>query len=232
MEPGAGDFAARDRLAARNFGAAAARAGVQRIVYLGGLMPRGGRVSAHLASRREVEDILLAAVPGSTALRASIVVGAGSPSFRILVRLVERLRLLPLAPWADNRTRPIDERDALEFLARTPEVPAAAGRSLDIAGRDEVAYGELLEHVAEAMGVARVAVDVLGATPAFTSALVSAITDQPVELVRPLVESLAHDLLPRDEEAARIYGIATRPLARALDHALAEWERQEPLRAR
>ena len=232
MEPGLGGFAARDRRAARNFGEAAARAGVEQVIYLGGLMPSTGRSSAHLASRLEVEEILLELVPGSTALRASIVVGAGSSSFRILVRLVERLRLLPMAPWSDNRTRPIDERDAIEFLARTPSIPEAAGRSLDIAGPDEVSYGELLERVAEAMGVARVGVDVLGAGPTLTSALVSAIAEQPPELVRPLVESLAHDLLPRDDQAARSYGITPRGLDRALDHALGEWERRESLRAR
>ena len=88
-----------------------------------------------------MERILLDAVPGSTALRASIVIGAGSSSFRILVRLVERLRVLPLPAWRDNRTQPIAERDVIEYLARTPAVPGAAGRSLDIAGPDVVTYG-------------------------------------------------------------------------------------------
>ena len=96
--------------------------------------PRPGPLSPHLRSRLEVEEILLGAVPGSTALRASIVIGAGSSSFRVLVRLVERLRLLPMPRWRSNRTQPIDERDVIEFLARTPAVPAAAGRSLDICG--------------------------------------------------------------------------------------------------
>ena len=87
-----------------------------------------------------MEEILLAAVPGSTALRASIVIGAGSSSFRVLVRLVERLRLLPLPRWRSNRTQPIDERDVIEYLARTPSVPEAAGRSLDICGPDVVSF--------------------------------------------------------------------------------------------
>src|SRR6185312_5625060 len=103
-------------------------AGVERVVYLGGIEP-DAPLSPHLRSRLEVERILLEAVPGSTALRASIVVGAGSSSFRILVRLVERLRVLPLPAWRGNRTQPIDERDVIELLARTPLVPEAAGRS-------------------------------------------------------------------------------------------------------
>ena len=112
--------------------------------------------SEHLRSRLEVEEILLAAVPGSTALRASIVIGAGSSSFRVLVRLVERLRVLPLPRWRSNRTQPIDERDVIEFLARTPRVPEAAGRSLDVCGPDVMTYGEMIERIAEAMGVGRI----------------------------------------------------------------------------
>lgn len=232
MEPGPEDFASRDRRAAENFAAAARAAGLEGVAYLGGLVPRDGPPSPHLASRLEVEEILLAALPRSTALRASIVVGAGSSSFRILVKLVERLKLLPLAPWSERRTRPIDERDAVEFLARTPQTAAAAGRSLDIAGPTEVSYGELLERVAEGMGVARVPVD-LAATPAgLTQAVVSALTSQPPELVRPLMESLAHDLLPRDDAAAALYDLKPRPLNRSIEHALAEWERSEPLAAR
>jgi uncharacterized protein YbjT (DUF2867 family) len=228
-----GDFAGRDRRMAESFAEAAARAGVDRIVYLGGIVPAGGAESPHLRSRLEVEEILLGAVSGSTALRASIVIGAGSSSFRILVRLVERLRVLPLPAWRHNRTQPIDERDVIEFLARTPQVEAAAGRSLDVAGPDVMTYGRMIERIAEAMGVGRVP---LGFGRSFTppaSAVVAAVTGQPVELVRPLMESLETDLLPRDgDEAPRIYGLRPHRFGRALDHSLAEWEKLEPLGAR
>jgi uncharacterized protein YbjT (DUF2867 family) len=230
--PGNGDFPSRDRRAAENFARAAREAGVERIVYLGGIAP-AGRISPHMASRLEVEEILLSALPRSTALRASIVIGAGSPSFRVLVRLVERLRIMPLPAWRSNRTRPIDERDAVEFLARTPATPAAEGSSLDIAGPDVLSYGKMIERIAESMGVGRVP---LGLRRSFTppaSALVSAVTDQPLELVRPLMESLESDILPRDpEEAPSMYGIRPRPFGRALEHALGEWESREPLGAR
>src|SRR5215212_5089567 len=121
METGSNGFADRDRIAAENFAAAATDAGVERVVYLGGLVPEGGPQSAHLESRLEVEEILLGALPRSTALRASILIGASSSSFRILVRLVSSLRLLPLPAWRGNRTQPIFEGDAVEYLARTPE---------------------------------------------------------------------------------------------------------------
>jgi uncharacterized protein YbjT (DUF2867 family) len=226
------DFAGRDRRAAENFGRAATEAGVERIVYLGGTAPVGRR-SSHLGSRLEVERILLDAVPASTGLRASIVIGARSSSFRVLVRLVERLRVLPMPAWRGNRTQPIDERDVIEFLARTPEVPAAAGRSLDVAGPDVLSYGEMIDRIADLMGVGRFPLALSRSFTPSASALVSAVTDQPLELVRPLMESLESDLLPSDpDEAPRLYGIRPRSFERAVEHALAEWESLEPLGAR
>ena len=244
MEPAAnGDFAARDRRMAEAFGEAAARAGVERIVYLGGIVPSpeaadgspagAKRLSPHLRSRLEVEETLLAAVPGSTALRASIVIGAGSSSFRLLVRLVERLRVLPLPPWRKNRTQPIDERDVIEFLARTPQVPEAAGRSLDVAGPDVMTYGRMIERIADVMGVGRLPLGLNRSLTPPASAVVAAVTGQPIELVRPLMESLETDLLPRDpDEAPRLYGLRQHRFERAVEHALAEWESLEPLGAR
>jgi uncharacterized protein YbjT (DUF2867 family) len=235
MEPatGNGSFAGRDRQMATSFAEAAAHAGVERIVYLGGIVPRDRALSPHLSSRLEVEEILLSTVPASTALRASIVIGAGSSSFRILVRLVERLRVLPLPAWRANRTQPIDERDVIELLARTPQVPEAAGRSLDVAGPDVMTYGDMIERIAEAMGVGRLPLGFNRSLTPPASAVVAAVTGQPLELVRPLMESLESDLLPRDpDEAPRLYDLRPHPFERALNHALAEWERAESLGAR
>ena len=235
MEATAGNgqaFSDRDRTAAERFGRAATGAGVERIVYLGGTEPPGS-VSAHLGSRLEVERILLDAVPGSTALRASIVVGAGSSSFRILVRLVERMRVLPLPAWRGNRTQPIAERDVIEYLARTPDVPGAAGRSLDIAGPDILTYAEMIERIAEAMGVGRMRLGLGASLTPPAAAVVAAITEQPLELVRPLMESLESDLLARDpDEAPRLYGLRPLPFDRAVERALRDWESTEPLGAK
>jgi len=227
------DFSSRDRRAAERFATEATAAGVERVVYLGGLAPQTGAPSPHIASRVEVEEILLAAAPGATALRASILIGARSASFRILVRLVERLRLLPLPAWRDNVTRPIAERDAIEYLARTATLPATAGRSLDIAGPDVVSYGRMIEEIAEQMGVGRTPIGFgVSLTPP-ASAVVAAITGQPLELVRPLMESLEADLLPRDPAAApELYGLRPLPFERAVERALADWESREELAAR
>jgi uncharacterized protein YbjT (DUF2867 family) len=233
MEPSTNGsvFPERDRRAAETFAGAAARAGLERIVYLGGIEPAGA--SPHLRSRLEVERMLLEAVPGSTALRASIVVGAGSASFRVLVRLVERLRVLPMPAWRSNRTQPIAERDVIELLARTPAVPEAAGRSLDAAGPDLMTYGAMIERIAESMGVGRLPLGFGRSLTPPVSAIVAGVTGQPVELVRPLMESLESDILPREgHDAAPVYGIRPLGFDRAVERALREWESRERLGAR
>ena len=232
MEPGSNGFESRDRRAARNFVRAAHATGLERAVYLGGILPADGAHSTHLRSRLEVEETLLEGLPRSTALRASIVIGAQSSSFRMLVRLVERLRIMPFPTWETHSTRPIAERDAIEYLALTPQRPGAEGRSLDIAGPDALSYGRMIERIADLLGVGRVPLRLpLTQTPA-ASAVVSAVVDQPVELVRPLMESLEHDLLPRDEQAATVYGLVPLSFDRAVERALAAWERTEELAAR
>ena len=233
MEAGDEHFGSRDRRAARNFARAAREAGVEQVVYLGGIAPPPGTPrSPHLTSRLEVEEILLRELPRSVALRASILIGARSSSFRILVRLVERLRLLPFPAWTKNRTAPIDERDAVEYLARATRVEDAEGRSLDIVGPDVMTFGAMIERIAELMGVGRSPVRLgVTQTPA-ASAVVAELAGQPIDLVRSLMESLETDVLPRDDDARRIFGLRPRPFDRAVDHALAEWERTEALAAR
>ena len=135
--------------------------------------------------------------------------------------------------WRANRTQPIDERDVIEFLARTPQVPEAAGRSLDVVGPDVMTYGAMIERIAEAMGVGRMPLTLNVSFTPPASAVVAAVTGQPLELVRPLMESLETDLLPRDpEEAPALYGLRPHRFDRAVEHALAEWESAERLGAR
>ena len=230
------DFRAREQTAAERFAAAARAAGVQRIVYLGGLVPRDAPASTHLASRLAVEQVLLEALPGSTALRASIVIGAGSRSFRFLVRLIERLPLVALPAWRTHRTQPIDERDVIESLARAATAPAAAGRSLDVAGPDVVTYGELVTGIRDHLLLRRPLLHLgrMGplASAKVTSAVAAAIAGERSELVGPLMAGLTSDLLPRDDSAADLLGVRLHSLDAAIEHALGEWERSEPLAAR
>jgi uncharacterized protein YbjT (DUF2867 family) len=223
-------FAERDRLASEAFAAAASAAGVRRIVYLGGIQG-SSHLSRHLDSRREVERILLAAIPDSVALRASIVIGARSRSFRLLVRLVERMRVLALPAWRRYRTMPIDERDVTEMLLASASAPIGS-RSLDIGGPDVLSYGEMIERIADLMLVSRPAVGFgVSATP-LTARVAAAIAGEDPELVVPLMESLEGDLLPRDDHAAELLGVELHSFDRAVEHALAEWELTEALAAR
>jgi uncharacterized protein YbjT (DUF2867 family) len=228
-------FADLDRRAADNFADAAAAAGVERVVYLGGLLPPEDAdrpLSQHLSSRLEVEQILLDAAPRSTAFRASIVIGAGSSSFRLLVRLIERLRVLPFPAWHDNRTAAIAEVDAIEYLARASREPEAEGQILDIAGPDVLSYGTMIERIADAMGVGRMPIAIPATQTPAASAVVAAVVGAPVELVRPLMQSLETDLLPRDDRAQEIFGLRRHSFDRAVEHALREWEDDEELGAR
>jgi len=233
MEPGDQGFDVRDRAAAQNFAAAAQRAGVERVVYLGGLVPPDRAASLHLRSRLEVEETVIAATPASVALRASVVVGPRSRSFRFLVRLVERLRLLPLPPWRDFRTQPIDGRDVLAFLVTAATSPAAAGKSLDIAGPDVLTYGEVVERIAEHLLVGRAPVRLpFNATP-LASRVAATIAGEDHALIGPLMESLEGDLLPRDMRAPELLGVRLHTFDAAVERALRDMEQLgEPLVAR
>jgi uncharacterized protein YbjT (DUF2867 family) len=229
-------FADNERLAAENFVAAAQAAGVRRVVYLGGLVPQDRLPSRHLRSRLEVERILLAGLPEAVALRASIVIGARSRSFRFMVRLVERMQILTLPPWRDHRTQPIDARDVVELLARSATTEhAEGGLSLDIAGPDVVTYAGLIDRIRDALMVSRAAL-ALPALPQSLSnlaaPLAAAITGEDPDLIGPLMASLETDLLPRDDRAAGLLGVELHPLDRAISRALREWESVEELRAR
>jgi uncharacterized protein YbjT (DUF2867 family) len=234
MEPTSdGPFSARERTAAERFGAAAAKAGVERIVYLGGLVPAAGPKSAHLASRLEVERILLSASPCSVAFRASIVIGARSRSFRFLVRLIERLPVLAVPAWHEHRTAPIDERDMLEVLARAAGAEEVCGQSLDVGGRDTVSYAELIDRIRHHMLVGRPTLRFkrLTMTP-IASRIAALVAGEEHELIGPLMEGLDDDLLPRDGRAVELLEVRLHSLDAAIEHALREWESHEQLAAR
>jgi uncharacterized protein YbjT (DUF2867 family) len=228
-----GEFADTERVAAERFARAAVDAGVRRIVYLGGILPSSAALSPHLASRVQVERILLEAVSDSVAFRASIVIGARSRSFRFLVRLVERLPVMAVPAWSTNRTQPIDERDIVAILARAATSREVEGLSLDVAGPDVVTYGQLIARIQEFMMVHRPTVSFkrLTVTP-IASRLGALIAGEQHELIGPLMESLDTDLLPRDQRTADLLGVRLHTLDAAIERALREWEASEPLAAR
>jgi uncharacterized protein YbjT (DUF2867 family) len=225
-------FEEREQLAARNFAGASARAGVTRIVYLGGLLPRNHSASRHLASREMVERTLLEAVPDSVALRASIVIGARSRSFRFLVRLVERLPVLTLPAWRSFRSQPIDERDVIELLTAAASATAVAGRSLDVGGPDVLAYGEMISRIADLMLVRRPVLKFGVSMTPVAARIAAAIATEDPELILPLMEGLQGDLLPAEDHAAELLGVDLHSFDSSVERALRVWEEFEPLAAR
>jgi uncharacterized protein YbjT (DUF2867 family) len=225
MEGPADAFVEVERRQAEAFAAAATRAGVPRIVYLGGLLPADGAPSRHLASRLSVEEALLAAAPASVALRASIVVAARSRSFRFLVRLIERLPVLALPAWRVNRTQPVDGRDVLEFLAAAATLaPEHSGRAWDLGGPDAMSYQELLARIAAAMLVERPAIALPFNLTPVASVIAAAVAEEDPGLIEPLMESLEHDLLPRDGDAAATFGVRLHTFEAAVERALRDME--------
>jgi uncharacterized protein YbjT (DUF2867 family) len=230
-------FAERERIAAQTFAQAAVSAGVARIVYLGGPLPRDRAASRHLASREQVQRILLEAIPDSIALRASIVIGARSRSFRFLVHLIERMPILTLPAWRSFRSAPIDERDVIELLSAAATTTALGGRSLDIGGPEVLSYEAMISRIADLMLVRR---PVLGFGVNMTGVagrVAAAIGAEDPELILPLMESLQGDLLPGelppgDTDAAELLGVELHSFDSAVEHALRIWEQSELLAAR
>jgi uncharacterized protein YbjT (DUF2867 family) len=230
-------FAQRERTAAQTFAQAAASAGVARIVYLGGPLPRDHAASRHLASREQVQRTLLEAIPDSIALRASIVIGARSRSFRFLVHLIERMPILTLPAWRSFRSAPIDERDVIELLSAAATTTAAAGRSLDIGGPEVLSYEAMISRIADLMLVRRPVLGFGVNMTAVAGRVAAAIGAEDPELILPLMESLQGDLLPSellpgDVDAAELLGVELHSFDSAVEHALRVWEQSELLAAR
>jgi uncharacterized protein YbjT (DUF2867 family) len=186
-----------------------------------------------LASRLEVEETLLGASPEAVALRASIVISARSRSFRFLVRLVERMPIMPLPAWRAHRTRPIDGRDVIAFLERAGISDVVDGPlSLDIAGPDAVTFAQLVERIRDELLLGRPRLDLPVTMTALGSRIAAAIAGEDHGLVGPLMGSLTADLLPRDDRAVQLFGVRVHTLTAAVQHALREWETVEELAGR
>ncbi|EHN10550.1 putative oxidoreductase [Patulibacter medicamentivorans] len=231
---GNADFQARERLGAEQFAEAARRSGVRRIVYLGVMVDETRTLTPHLRSRLIVEETLLEAAPEAVALRASIAIGARSRSFRFLVRLVERMPVLALPPWRTHRTQPIDERDVIAALRRaaTVELGDHPRLSLDIAGPDVLSYGEMVERIRDLLILRRPVVGFPLTITGIAGRVAAVVAGEDPDLILPLMGGLTGDLIARDDRWVGLLGVRPHSFDRAVEHALGEWERSEPLRAR
>lgn len=201
-----GDFVERDRRLAHGFADAAKAAGVGRLIYLGGLHP-DGQLSPHLASRVEVGEILLASGVPTAVLQAGVVLGAGSASFAMLRHLTERLPVMVGPKWLQNRIQPIAVDDAVHYLVQAAELPPEVNRTIDI-GMDEVlTYAEMMQRYARLAGLTpRLVATVPVLTPWLASHWVGLVTPVAAAVAKPLVGSLIHEAVRRDDDAARLLG--------------------------
>jgi uncharacterized protein YbjT (DUF2867 family) len=204
---GEGGFRERDRRAAETFRDAAAAAGVDRIVYLGGLGHGGDgdELSEHLDSRHEVGRILADGPVPVTELRAAIIIGSGSASFEMLRNLVEVLPVMTTPRWVETRCQPIAIRDVLHYLVAVLDEPDAAGRVLEVGGPDVLTYHEMMQTYAEVAGLRRrVILPVPVLTPQLSSLWIGLVTPLPTGLARPLVESLRNEVVVRDRPVSDV----------------------------
>ena len=193
------DFERKDAEAARTFGRAAAAAGVQQIVYMGGLGADDDELSAHLRSRREVEGLLGEAGVPVTVLRAAIVVGAGGISWELTRQLVKNLPAMVVPKWVSTRTQPIALDDVIRYLAGVIGRPEAYDRVFEIGGPEEMTYLEMLQVAAEISAGHRVPiVRVPVLTPRLSSYWLSLVTDVDVTTARNLIDSMGTEVVVTD----------------------------------
>ena len=194
------EFARADRTSAINMAAAAARAGLERIIYLGGLGEIGHEdISAHLKSRHEVGDILQAGPVPTTVLRAAMILGSGSASFEILRYLVERLPVMITPRWVHTPSQPIAINNVLTYLIGSLEPDEVLGQTFDIGGPDILSYRELIDIFADEAGLPRrrvIPVPVL--TPRLSAKWIHLVTPVPSSIATPLTEGLSVPTTCRD----------------------------------
>jgi uncharacterized protein YbjT (DUF2867 family) len=219
-----GRFEDLDLLLADDFARAAARAGVRRIIYLGGLVPEGDprdtALSAHLRSRLEVERALASHGAAVTAVRAGLVVGRGGSSLDIMLRLVARLPLMVCPAWTGTRTQPIALDDVVAILVHCVEDEATAGRVCEVGGPDVLSYRDMMRETARVLGLRRLFVPVPFFTPQLSRLWVTLVAGAPWQLVAPLVESLRHPMVVRDGWLQRRMQRPGTPFARALENVV------------
>lgn len=201
-----GDFAETERELAELFGTSAKRAGVRRLVYLGGLHPTG-ELSEHLRSRVEVGEVLMNSGVPTAALQAGIVIGDGSISFRMLRHLAERLPGAIAPQWINNHIQPIAIDDLLHYLVEAASLPDDVNRTFDVGGADVVRYSDMMQRYARVVGLGRrIVVTAPVTTPDPAAHWVGLVTPVDAEVARPLIGSLLHDTVVKEHDLDELVG--------------------------
>ncbi len=225
---GKGDFAALEREAAQNMTNAAEKAGLKRLIYLGGLGEAESGLSKHLKSRMEVSRILHEGIVPATTLRAAMIVGAGSASFEIMRYLVDRLPAMVTPRWVRTKSQPIAVSNVIGYLIDSLENPETANRVFDIGGPDILSYQDLMKIYSEEAGLARrfvVPIPIL--TPRLSSYWISLVTPIPSPLARPLIDGLRNEAICQNNDIQSIVPQKLLTIREAIKLALQQKRHEE-----
>ena len=216
------DFEEKDADAALNFSQAAADAGLERIVYLGGLGVDDGALSPHLRSRRQVEELLHTSGVPVTALRAAVVIGHGGISWEITRQLVDHLPLMVTPNWVNTRTQPIALCDVIRYLVGVLGPDQAKGRVFEIGGPEVLRYIDMLQRAAKVQGKRLPNISVPLLTPRLSSGWLSFVTDVDVATARNLVDSMTTEVVVKDDSIKEVVPGATLGYDESVRRALAD----------
>jgi uncharacterized protein YbjT (DUF2867 family) len=216
------DFMARDAAAARTFAEVAGSVGLSRIVYLGGLGDDADDLSAHLRSRRDVEQLLGTGGVPVTTLRAGIIVGHGGISWEMTRQLVEHLPAMITPRWVRTRTQPIGIADVVRYLVGVLEAPVDGSRAYDIGGTEVLEYVDMMRRVARIEGRTMIVVPVPLLTPRLSSRWLSLVTNVDVQTGRSLIDSMSNEVVVRDDSIRELVPFEPMDYDEAVLQALGE----------
>lgn len=204
MAGGRAGFERRDREAVENFTTVANRAGVRRVIYLGGLGETASTLSDHLASRLEVAKVLKGGSFQTTFLRAAVIIGAGSASFEMIKSLVDRLPIMITPRWVSTRCQPIAVGDVIRYLVGCLAEERTAGDTFDIGGPDIMSYREMMERFASITGKSLLIVPTPFLSPRLSSYWVGLVTSVSPSIAIPLIEGLKNEVICRDNRIRKL----------------------------
>jgi uncharacterized protein YbjT (DUF2867 family) len=221
-------YGSRDRQLAEQFAQSARAAGIQRILYLGGLGETGPDLSEHLSSRREVENALASTGVPVTVLRAAMIIGSGSASFEILRYLVERLPVMITPRWVATRCQPIAARNVIGYLTGCLSTPETIGRCFDIGGPEVMRYRDIMRIMAEELGLRhRLVIPVPVLSPRLSSYWIHFVTPLSHDIGRPLAEGLKNPVVCRENSIAGLIPQELLTVRESIRSALATIARQQ-----
>lgn len=224
-------FAERDRIAASNFANAATECGVKRIIYLGGLVHENeeqqNKLSAHMQSRLEVGQILSKSNAKVTIFRAAIILGRGGGSFQMLQYLVERLPAMVCPKWVLTRSQPIAIDDVITYLVKSIDTNSTEGKSFDLGGPDVMSYIDMMRQYGKMINKPLKIIIIPFLTPRLSSYWIDLITPVKASLARPLIESLKHEAIVRDDSIRHIIPLKLKKFEEAINAARNEDKKQK-----